>query len=54
MKIPQLKKKPEIKSCHNINWEDNYSWVHQKDIKNTEISFNNWLDCFSNFICCRR
>ena len=32
MKIPQLKKKPEIKSCHNINWEDNYSWVHQKNI----------------------
>ena len=32
MKIPQLKKKPELKSCHNINWEDNYSWVHQKDI----------------------
>ena len=32
MKIPQLKKKPELKSCHNITWEDNYSWVHQKDI----------------------
>ena len=32
MKIPQLKKKPEIKSCHNITWEDNYSWIHQKDI----------------------
>ena len=32
MKIPQLIKKPEIKSCHNITWEDNYSWIHQKDI----------------------
>ena len=30
--IPQLKKKLELKSCHNITWEDNYSWVHQKDI----------------------
>ncbi len=32
MKIPQLKKKSEIKKCHNISWEDNYSWIHQKDI----------------------
>ena len=32
MKIPQLKKKPELKSCHNISWEDNYSWVHQNNI----------------------
>ncbi len=32
MKIPQLRKKPEIKSCHNISWEDNYSWIHQKNI----------------------
>ncbi len=32
MKIPQLKKKLEIKSCHNIEWEDNYSWIHQKNI----------------------
>tara|TARA_B100002051_G_scaffold273069_1_gene311106 strand:- start:118 stop:2193 length:2076 start_codon:yes stop_codon:yes gene_type:complete len=32
MKIPQLKKKPELKSCHNINWEDNYSWIHQNNI----------------------
>ena len=28
----RLKKKLEIKSCHNINWEDNYSWIHQKNI----------------------
>jgi oligopeptidase B len=32
MKIPQLKKKPEIKTCHNTTWEDNYSWIHQSDI----------------------
>ncbi len=32
MKVPQLKKKLEIKTCHNIDWEDNYSWIHQKDI----------------------
>ena len=32
MKIPQLKKKPELKSCHNVTWEDDYSWVHQKNI----------------------
>ena len=32
MKIPQLKIKPELKSCHNVTWEDNYSWIHQKDI----------------------
>ena len=32
MKIPQLKKKLEIKSCHNVTWEDHYSWIHQKNI----------------------
>ena len=32
MKIPQLEKKPEIKSCHNTTWEDNYSWIHQNNI----------------------
>ena len=32
MKIPQLNKKPELKSCHNVDWEDNYSWIHQKNI----------------------
>ena len=32
MKIPQLKKKIEIKKCHNLTWEDNYSWIHQEDI----------------------
>ena len=32
MKIPQLKKKPELKSCHNVTWEDDYSWIHQENI----------------------
>ena len=32
MKIPQLKKKSEIKTCHNCSWEDNYSWIHQDNI----------------------
>ena len=32
MKIPYLKKKKEIKSCHDVIWEDNYSWIHQHNI----------------------
>ena len=32
MKIPHLKKKSEIKTCHDISWEDDYSWIHQDDI----------------------
>ena len=32
MKVPQLRKKSEVKTCHNTTWEDNYSWIHQKDI----------------------
>ena len=32
MKIPQLEKKTEIKSCHNVRWKDNYSWIHQSNI----------------------
>jgi oligopeptidase B len=32
MKIPQLKKKSEIKKCHDVTWVDNYSWIHQKNI----------------------
>jgi len=32
MKIPQLKKKSEIKTCHNVSWQDDYSWIHQDDI----------------------
>ena len=32
MKLPQLEKKPEIKSCHNETWTDDYSWIHQPNI----------------------
>ena len=32
MKIPQLKKKKELKTCHNFSWEDDYSWIHQDNI----------------------
>ena len=32
MKKPRLEKKPEIKSCHNVKWKDDYSWIHQKNI----------------------
>ena len=32
MKIPYLEKKVELKSCHDATWEDNYSWIHQKNI----------------------
>ena len=29
MKIPQLRKQPEKKSCHGYSWIDEYSWIHQ-------------------------
>jgi len=32
MKVPYLKKKPETKSCHNFEWQDDYSWIHQNNI----------------------
>jgi len=32
MNIPKLRKQPTIKSCHNIDWEDEYAWVHQENI----------------------
>ena len=32
MKIPQLAKKLEKKTCHGVDWEDYYSWIHQKNI----------------------
>jgi oligopeptidase B len=32
MKLPQLRKKPELKSCHNVTWQDDYSWIHQENI----------------------
>ena len=52
MKIPQLKKKTEIKSCHNTSWEDDYSWVHQdnilevlKDSSKLNPEVRQYLDC---------
>jgi len=32
MKIPQLKRKLEVKKYHNFEIKDEFSWVHQKDI----------------------
>tara|TARA_Y100000590_G_scaffold219205_1_gene248296 strand:- start:416 stop:2497 length:2082 start_codon:yes stop_codon:yes gene_type:complete len=32
MNIPKLKQQKTIKKCHEISWEDNYSWVHQENI----------------------
>ena len=32
MKIPQLKKKLEIKNYHNHEIRDEYSWIHQDNI----------------------
>ena len=43
MKIPYLKKKPELKSCHDVTWEDEYSWIHQNNI--LEVLRNNFI-CF--------
>ena len=34
MKIPQLKRKLEVKKYHNFELKDEFSWVHQKDILN--------------------
>jgi len=31
MKIPQLRKQEEKKTCHSYNWDDNYSWIHQSN-----------------------
>ena len=56
MKIPQLKKKSEIKSYHNITWEDNYSWIHQKNIlevlkdsKKLDAEVRNYLEEENSF-----
>ena len=32
MKKPILEKVKRIRSCHGIKWQDNYSWIHQKNI----------------------
>lgn len=32
MNIPKLRQQKTIKKCHGISWEDNYAWIHQKNI----------------------
>jgi len=32
MNIPKLKQQKTIKKCHGVSWEDNYAWIHQKNI----------------------
>ena len=32
MKKPILRKSLEIKKCHNFEWKDYYSWIHQENI----------------------
>ena len=32
MNIPKLKQQKTIKKCHGVTWEDNYAWIHQKNI----------------------
>jgi len=32
MNIPKLRKQKTINKCHGISWEDDYAWIHQKDI----------------------
>ena len=32
MKIPQLKRKLEVKKYHGFELKDEFSWIHQKDI----------------------
>ena len=53
MKVPQLRKKLEIKSCHNTSWEDNYSWIHQKDILEV-LKDKNKLNPEVKKYCCLR
>jgi oligopeptidase B len=50
MKIPYLKKKPELKSCHNVTWEDNYSWIHQKNILEVLRDKNKLLPEVKNYL----
>ena len=32
MNIPKLRKQKTIKNCHGFTWEDDYAWIHQKNI----------------------
>ena len=52
MKVPQLRKKLEIKSCHNVDWEDNYSWVHQENILEVLKDKNKLRTIYSFFMEC--
>ena len=32
MNIPKLRQQKTVKKCHGVSWEDNYAWIHQKNI----------------------
>ena len=32
MNIPKLRQQKTIKKYHGISWQDNYAWIHQKNI----------------------
>ena len=32
MNIPKLRQQKTTKKCHGTSWEDDYAWVHQKNI----------------------
>ena len=32
MNIPKLRQQKTVKKYHGVSWEDNYAWVHQKNI----------------------
>ena len=51
MKIPQLRKKLEVKSCHDVSWEDNYSWIHQKNILEVLKDSSKLLPEVRNYLC---
>ena len=38
MKIPQLKRKLEVKKYHDFELKDEFSWVHQNDILSVLLS----------------
>ena len=50
MKVPYLKKKSELKSCHDVTWEDNYSWIHQKNILEVLRDKNKLLPEVKNYL----
>jgi oligopeptidase B len=50
MKIPYLRKKSELKSCHDVTWEDNYSWIHQKNILEVLRDKNKLLPEVKNYL----